>query len=784
MFYFVIFDEIILSNKIGKDYHNIEATLKNKIDKTVQKIMSHNNNDELMQIDLMAKMLKLVPSNRLSIQKIMQHPLFWDANTSILFIYAIRKKFDIIKCKFLNEMKINYQNVLREIQKKFKMSDPKFAREHKKALQQIKKKIYALDIEFERKIRNEHDHVMQEIQEKLEKFDLKFVNIIDYPNLLQEVRNQIDIFGTIGKNQLTTDQEESFRNIKKNVYSVNFNLVETDIKEVLELIKAFETSTVGKLTVDKKKILNKIKKGLRSLDVRPSFANGIEQPKIEDIIVLLDIKFLDDIMEKHKKIIKDINEKFLMLDVTYRDQITKNYKKFVFEIKSKFNMEDAKFVKKSQYQYQLPTKNLTAVNKLIAALDEKKSVVNSDWKAQLDPTLAKEFNEGYDKEKVSELLRAMRNKVIIILNPFILSKKLISFHFQLAHFDENKDSLRMLLGSTSSEFLNYFTLRFPQLMIHCYNTVDTMDTDAKEYFKDCLNQDHGSDDDSHGSPGGSGKPDGKPNEKPFKKPDGSSGSKPDGIPDGKPDGKPNGNHDGDPNRNPDGIPNTNGVCLRLSKLTISCNRDTTFPHAKIYFDSLVLRNISHIFVQGKKSFTNFLQNNGSLVKQLEFSYGFLKFESLNEILQKLPSLQEIIFDEIKYQVLVPKKTIDQATCKSLIKLVIRNSDMSSMLQETFKQYINIKADITDLKGSKLITKEEMNTTSQAKKAVEASSTEPSTSRKKNSEERPELKHLKSQQLKPFLEALNEDGSIDMDMLKRICQGCLKGLKEKHAAGIC
>ena len=39
-------------------------------------------------------------------------------------------------------------------------------------------------------------------------------------------------------------------------------------------------------------------------------------------------------------------------------------------------------------------------------------------------------------------------------------------------------------------------------------------------------------------------------------------------------------------------------------------------------------------------------------------------------------------------------------------------------------------------------------------------------------------------VKPILEALSEDGSMDMMLLKGIARGCLEGLKERHAKGKC
>ena len=38
--------------------------------------------------------------------------------------------------------------------------------------------------------------------------------------------------------------------------------------------------------------------------------------------------------------------------------------------------------------------------------------------------------------------------------------------------------------------------------------------------------------------------------------------------------------------------------------------------------------------------------------------------------------------------------------------------------------------------------------------------------------------------KPILEALGEDGSIDMELLKEICRGCLEALEERLAKGKC
>ena len=40
------------------------------------------------------------------------------------------------------------------------------------------------------------------------------------------------------------------------------------------------------------------------------------------------------------------------------------------------------------------------------------------------------------------------------------------------------------------------------------------------------------------------------------------------------------------------------------------------------------------------------------------------------------------------------------------------------------------------------------------------------------------------QSKRILEAFNEDGAIEMELLKGISRGCLEGLKKRHAQGKC
>ena len=93
---------------------------------------------------------------------------------------------------------------------------------------------------------------------------------------------------------------------------------------------------------------------------------------------------------------------------------------FILDIRKKFDVLDPKFTRKIKDEHQKVLDKIPTVLKLKDALDLDKSVVSYDWIQKLDLILKEEFNRNYDKESVSDLLRAMRNKVIIPLNRFVV----------------------------------------------------------------------------------------------------------------------------------------------------------------------------------------------------------------------------------------------------------------------------------------------------------------------------------------------------------------------------
>ena len=104
---------------------------------------------------------------------------------------------------------------------------------------------------------------------------------------------------------------------------------------------------------------------------------------------------------------------------------------FIIEIRKKFDVLDPKLARKFKdgMEYQKVLKETSNMQKLKVELDIDKSVIYNDWTTKLDKTLAKEFNKGYDKESVSDLLKAMGSMVFISFYLFILCNYQFLFVF-------------------------------------------------------------------------------------------------------------------------------------------------------------------------------------------------------------------------------------------------------------------------------------------------------------------------------------------------------------------
>ena len=193
------------------------------------------------------------------------------------------------------------------------------------------------------------------------------------------------------------------------------------------------------------------------------------------------------------------------------------------------------------------------------------------------------------------------------------------------HIVELKGVVKDLFGDgTESEYLKYFTAKFAMLLMHCYIAVEKEAQDLMpEYFLQ----------------------------------DASAPA-------------------------PTVAVNTRGLELKGSELTINCADDITFPKTKFQFNSLIISNISRLFFEQNKSFSNFLQLNRSNITQLKFSLGSSTFESVDKILQKLPNLKEIEFDRVEYGA---AKAVLATTCRK-----IWSADNTKPLQVFLQSFLECK----------------------------------------------------------------------------------------------
>lgn len=98
------------------------------------------------------------------------------------------------------------------------------------------------------------------------------------------------------------------------------------------------------------------------------------------------------------------------------------------------------------------------------------SVVGSDWVKKVDRALIDNLGKyrKYDAGSVRDLLRVLRNKV---RRSSSREGQMLIFTLQKHHFQDLPDSLRKTLGELPDGFLEYFTHRFPSLLLHVYGVV-------------------------------------------------------------------------------------------------------------------------------------------------------------------------------------------------------------------------------------------------------------------------------------------------------------------------
>ena len=110
VFYFVIFDGSVLWQDLGMNYKDVEEKLEEKR----QELNEQGSNEQLLQMDLLMRTLKLELELRPSAKKVLHHPLFWADKRCLEFILEIRKKIEVLEPMFVRRIKYEHQKVIYE----------------------------------------------------------------------------------------------------------------------------------------------------------------------------------------------------------------------------------------------------------------------------------------------------------------------------------------------------------------------------------------------------------------------------------------------------------------------------------------------------------------------------------------------------------------------------------------------------------------------------------------------------------------------------------------------
>jgi hypothetical protein len=98
------------------------------------------------------------------------------------------------------------------------------------------------------------------------------------------------------------------------------------------------------------------------------------------------------------------------------------------------------------------------------------AVVRRDWRKHVGEEVAADLRKyrNYRGHSVRDLLRALRNKVFN--GKYLLKCYLVHSNFALQkhHYRDLSEEARQSLGEPPTEFLHYWTVRFPLLLVHSW----------------------------------------------------------------------------------------------------------------------------------------------------------------------------------------------------------------------------------------------------------------------------------------------------------------------------
>ena len=147
------------------------------------------------------------------------------------------------------------------------------------------------------------------------------------------------------------------------------------------------------------------------------------------------------------------------------------------------------FLRDASDRFEIMSKD--PVDSVLIRLErDAKSIIKTDWYHTLDQSqdqaLIKNLRKsrGYDGNSLRDLLRVLRNKVSLFHSyRYIFVEFLFPLYQQRNHYQDLPDELKVQLGPMPDGFLEYFTSRYPRLLVYVHEVVKETGLHSESMFK-------------------------------------------------------------------------------------------------------------------------------------------------------------------------------------------------------------------------------------------------------------------------------------------------------------
>ena len=428
VFYFVVNGSIenFFVCKSAKKILKKQLELMVKADNDAQE-KNKSSSQEFLLNDLLMTILKEKPELRPSTQKILQHPVFWKNERKMELIFDIRKILDIISLDYSKQTIREFRRLLNQIDGKISnILSNNFL---------TKASIIAKYPDLAGKCQTLCVDIKNKIETKLNILDVAF-KTERHMKLTEFFESFITEMGKINHNE----QCAVLNNIKKKIMDVNINSTCIDttntelnscVQDIIKLLNSDDFKQIAEKLIELSLLFDKNAQEVN--EIYQTFLNTAKgainfknlsnkyQPtslEIQNKFKELDPAFLCKLNKLCANLEKNLLEAIKPVDPDFE----KNNEPFIIEIKQVFNV----FEEEKVHEVAKKLQDIKLLRYIVTYLDKPaKQNQKKNWKTKLDNDLVKDLKGHYDFESVTDLLRAIRNKVIYFVKPINSS----SFYF-------------------------------------------------------------------------------------------------------------------------------------------------------------------------------------------------------------------------------------------------------------------------------------------------------------------------------------------------------------------